>query len=144
MGVNDRLVIDSRTEEIARARDWLVKQTVRAKFSRETIGDLKLALTEAISNVVCHSYDSEPGHQIILSLIVDDEALTLTIRDFGRPFDASHYQPPNLNELHEGGYGIFLMQSLMDRVDYDTSSGVGATLTLVKRRDRNSSTGSSQ
>ncbi len=141
MDVNDRLVIDSRTEEIARARDWLTKQAIQAKFSRETIGDLKLALTEAISNVVCHSYDNEPGHQIILSLIVDDEVLTLAIRDFGRPFDVSRYQPPDLNELHEGGYGIFLIQSLMDQVDYDTSSGAGATLTLVKRRDKNPSTG---
>ena len=141
MDVNDRLVIDSRTEEIARARDWLTKQAIQAKFSRETIGDLKLALTEAISNVVCHSYDNEPGHQIILSLIVDDEVLTLASRDFGRPFDVSRYQPPDLNELHEGGYGIFLIQSLMDQVDYDTSSGAGATLTLVKRRDKNPSTG---
>lgn len=141
MSVNDRLVIDSRTEEIVRARDWLAEQAIRAKFSRETVGDLKLALTEAVSNVVCHSYDSEPGHQIILSLSVDDEALILTIRDFGRPFDVSLYQPPDLNKLHEGGYGVFLIHSLMDQVDYDTSSGAGATLTLVKRRDKNPSTG---
>jgi len=136
MNIDNRLVIDSRLEEIARARDWLAERVSQAMLSRETVGDLKLALTEALSNVICHSYDSEPGHQIILSLFVDDKALTLTIRDFGRPFDASLYQMPDLDKLQEGGYGVFLIQSLMDQVRYDTSSGVGTTLTLVKQRDR--------
>lgn len=144
MSVSDRLVIDSRFEEIARARAWLAERAYRAGFSHRAVGDLKLALTEAASNVVLHSYDGEPGHQVILSLSVDDEALTLTIRDFGRPFDASQYQAPDLNELQEGGYGVFLIQSLMDQVHYDTSSGTGTTLTLTKRRDPGPLTGPSQ
>lgn len=136
MSVKDRLVIDSRLEAAAQAREWIAERAKQARLSRETVGDLKLALTEAITNIVRHSYDGEPGHQIILSWAVDDETLTLTIRDFGRPFDASNYQSPDLSELQTGGYGIFLIQSLMDEVRYDTSSGAGATLTLVKQRDR--------
>ena len=136
MSVKDRLVIDSRLEAAAQAREWIAERAKQARLSRETVSDLKLALTEAITNVVRHSYDDEPGHQIILSWAVDDETLTLTIRDFGRPFDASNYQSPDLSELQTGGYGIFLIQSLMDEVRYDTSSGLGTTLTLVKQRDR--------
>lgn len=136
MSVKDRLVIDSRLEAAAQARQWVAERAKQARLSCETVGDLKLALTEVITNIVRHSYDGEPGHQIILSWAVDDETLILTIRDFGRPFDASHYQSPDLSELQTGGYGIFLIQSLMDEVRYDTSSGLGTTLTLVKQRNR--------
>ena len=123
MSAKDRLVIDSRLEAVSQAREWVVERAKQARLSRETIGDLKLVLTEAVTNVVRHSYDGEPGHQIILSWAVDDETLTLTIRDFGRPFDPSRYQPPDLSELQTGGYGIFLIQSLMDEVRYDTLGG---------------------
>ncbi len=142
MSMEDRLVIDSRLEAVAEARDWLAERASRAGFSSQTVSDLKLALTEAVSNVVRHAYGGEPGHQIVLSLAMDDEALTLTIRDFGRPFDPGRYREPDLSEPQEGGYGVFLMHNLMDEVRYDTSSGVGTTLTLVKRRGDNPSTGS--
>lgn len=142
MNAEDRLIIDSQPEALAEARDWLADRASRAGFPPDTVTDLKLALTEAVSNVMLHAYGGEPGHQIILSLVTDDQALTLTIRDFGRPFDASHYQTPDLSEPQEGGYGIFLIHSLMDEVRYDTSSGAGTTLTLVKGRANNPSTGS--
>lgn len=144
MGAKDRLVVDSRLEALSQAREWVAERARQARLSRETIGDLKLVLTEAVTNVVRYSYDGEPGHQIILSWTVDDETLTLTIRDFGRPFDASSYQSPDLGELQTGGYGVFLIRNLMDEVRYDTSSGVGTTLTLVKRRDQDALAGSGQ
>jgi len=134
MDVKDQLVIDSRLDAVAEAREWLVSRTVQAGVSTKTINDLKLVLTEALSNVVRHAYDDEPGHPIELSLVVDAGALTLTIHDYGRPFDADSYQAPDLSDPQEGGYGVFLMHNLMDQVHYDVSSGTGTTLTLVKRR----------
>lgn len=133
MNVEDRLVIDSRLEAVAQARDWLAERASQAGFPPSMINDLKLAFTEAATNVVRHAYGGQPGHEIILSLATDDEALTLTIRDFGRQFDTDRYQEPNLSEPQEGGYGVFLMHNLMDEVRYDTPEE-GTTLTLVKRR----------
>jgi serine/threonine-protein kinase RsbW len=136
MDVKDRLVIDSRFEAVSQARDWLAKRAVRAGFPSGSVNDLKLALTEAVTNIVRYAYDGEPGHEIILSLLIDDDALTVVIRDFGRPFDGSNHQAPNLNasDPQENGYGIFLIKRLMDEVHYDASSGTGTTLTLVKQR----------
>ena len=136
MDIKDRLVIDSRFDAVGQARDWLAQQATRAGFPSGDVNDLKLALTEAVTNIVRYAYDGEPDHQIILSLSIDDDALMVAIRDFGRPFDGSNHQAPNLDasDPQENGYGIFLIKSLMDEVYYDTSSGTGTTLTLVKRR----------
>ena len=112
----------------------LAKLTSQVGFPPKTVSDLKLVLTEAIGNVVHYAYNGEPGHQIILSLSTDDEALTLTIHDFGHPPDTDRYQTPDLNELREGGYAAFLIHSLMDEVRCDASPETGTTLTLVKRR----------
>ena len=135
MDVKDQLVIDSRLEALAEARDWLAGRSAQAGVPTGTINDLKLVLTEAVSNVVRHAYDGEPGHPIEMSLVVDADALTLTIRDFGRPFNLGSYRAPDLGDPQEGGYGVFLMHALMDQVHYDTSSEMGTTLTLVKRRE---------
>jgi serine/threonine-protein kinase RsbW len=145
MNTENRLVIDSRPEAVAEARAWLAERARQAGFSPNAIGDLKLAVTEAVTNVVYHAYGGEPGHEIILSLNVDEEALTLTVRDLAhRQFDGD-YPTPDLNgELPEGGYGVFLIHKTMDEVHYDTSSEVGTTLTMVKRRGRAPATGSGQ
>ena len=134
MNAESQLIIDSRREAIAQARDWLAELTSQAGFSPQTISDLKLVLAEALGNVIHYAYDGEPGHQIILSLSTDDEGLTLTIHDFGHPPDASRYQTPDLSELREGGYDAFLIHSLMDKVCYDASPEKGTTLTLIKWR----------
>jgi serine/threonine-protein kinase RsbW len=134
MNLKNQLTIDSRLEEAAQACDWLADLASQAGFTPTIIGDLKLVLTEAIGNVVYYSYDGEPGHPITLSLSMDEEALTLTIRDFGHPPDVSRYHTPDLSELREGNYDAFLIHSLMDEVRYDASPETGATLTLVKYR----------
>ena len=134
MNTKDQLTVDSRLEEVPRACDWLTRLAGRAGFASKAIGDLQLVLTEAIGNVVHHSYDGEPGHPIVLSLSTDEKALTLTVRDFGHPPDLSRYQLPALSELSEGNYKAFLIHSLTDEVRYDISSEGAAILTLVKRR----------
>jgi anti-sigma regulatory factor (Ser/Thr protein kinase) len=82
MNAEDRLIIDSQPEALAEARDWLTDRASRAGLPPDTVSDLKLAPTEAVSHVMLHTYGGEPRHQIILSLVTDHEALTLTICDF--------------------------------------------------------------
>jgi anti-sigma regulatory factor (Ser/Thr protein kinase) len=138
MDAENRLVIDSRLEAVAEARAWVAERASQAGFPSDAIGDLELAVTEAVANVVCHAYGGEPGHEIILSLDVDEEALTLTIRDFARrQFDGNCPTPVLNGELMECGYGVLLIRETMDEVCYDTSAEIGTTLTLVKRRGDN-------
>ena len=128
------MLIDSRVEEVARARKWLSDHAAAEGFSDGDVRKLGLVLSEACVNVIEHAYRGEAGNPIRLQLFIDNEALRLTIRDFGVRFDLEGYEPPDLSEPHEGGYGVFIMRSIMDEVEYDTSGPKGTALTLVKRR----------
>jgi anti-sigma regulatory factor (Ser/Thr protein kinase) len=130
--IESQLIIESKLENVSEVRRWLEGLTAQAGFNEEDIGSLKLVVSEACSNIIRHAYKGEDGHDIVISACIDDEKLALNIRDFGTKIDLSKYEKPSLGEPQEGGYGIFLMHTLMDSVEYDTSAEVGTTLRLVK------------
>jgi len=129
------LVIDSQVDELARARGWLTEHAHAAAIEERMLQEMNLVLSEACANVIRHAYKGQAGQPIELHITIDDEKVVLQIRDQGIPFDAGAYHPPDLDEPHEGGYGVFIIQSLMDEVNYDTSTGVGTTLRMVKYRN---------
>jgi len=132
--VQAELVIQSSPAELRRARGWLSDQALAAGFSDREVHDLALVVSEACANVIEHAYHGEPDHPINLKLNVDDDRLVLLVRDFGAPFHQASYRPPDLDEPQEGGYGVFIIRTLMDEVDYDVSEPPGTTLRLVKNR----------
>jgi serine/threonine-protein kinase RsbW len=134
MEVESNLRVESRVEEIAGVRSWLREQARASGFSESEAADLGLAVSEACANVIQHAYGGQPGHPIDLRLNIDETKLVLSIRDMGAPFDVNAYTPPDLSQPQEGGYGVFIMRSMVDEVDYDTSGQHGTILTLVKYR----------
>ncbi len=128
----DDLSIPSQLAELARARAWVGDHARAAGMPEQAVNELRLAVSEAVANVIEHGYRGEPNHAIDLHLDVDDTRLVLTIHDDGEPFELEAYHPPDLDEPHEGGYGVFLIRSLMDEVHYETPASGGTTLTLVK------------
>ncbi len=134
MALEVDLALDSRVSEIARARRWVSEHAQAAGFSEADVRNLGLAVSEACANVIRHAYHGQPGRPIGLRLRVDETRLALWIRDQGTKFDPHAYQAPDLDQPHEGGYGVFIIRSLMDEVDYDTSARQGTTLRLVKYR----------
>jgi serine/threonine-protein kinase RsbW len=135
MGIQADLVIASRIEELARARRWAGEYAAAGGFPSKDVHDLGLVVSEACANVIKHAYRGEPNHTIELHLAIDETRLVLSIRDQGEKFDLDGYQPPDLTEPHEGGYGVFIIRSLMDEVTYETAGEQGTTLTLVKYRE---------
>ena len=128
------LVIKSRPDQIARVRNWVAEKAQAAGFSTEDVFALKLAVSETCTNVIRHAYEGAADKDIVLSIGIEGDTLSLTIQDFGKKFDLSRYKSPDLDEPAEGGYGVYLIRELMDEVEYDTSSPQGTVLRMVKRK----------
>ena len=133
-GKEDTLVIKSRTDQVATVRNWVAEKAQAAGFSTEDIFALKLAVSETCTNVIRHAYEGADDKDIIVSVGIEGDTLSLTVRDFGKKFDLSGYQPPDLDKPSEGGYGIYLTRELMDEVEYDSSPPEGTVLRMVKRK----------
>ena len=136
MSVSDRLTLPSRTTAIDDARRWASGHLERAGASAEAVWAVELVLTEALSNIVRHAYGGDEGQVIELELDLDDERVELVIVHFGEPFDPSTYSPPDLDAVPTGGYGVLLINELMDEVRRETTADRGTRVTLVKRRWR--------
>ena len=90
------------------------------------------AFGEAFNNIAIHGYaDRTPG-SIDLEISWNTEAIVIQMTDTGLSFDPATIEPPELDELPEGGMGLFIMRSFMDEVDYQ--AGPPNVLRLIKRR----------
>lgn len=95
-----------------------------------TVYNLQLAVQEVCANVVDHAYDGQPAGRIHLTLRLLARPLRLRVEvaDTGRAFDPAELTEPDLDQPQEGGYGLFLVRSLVDGLVYEQTAGVNRWL----------------
>jgi len=128
-----RLRVPARAEYIALARLALSGLADIIALSDEVLADLKLALTEAVSNSVRHAHADGRGFVSIVYEL-SGSALAVEVVDDGKGFDPE--RPPALEgeELTEGGLGIAIIRTIADEFELHSSPGVrGSRLRFVKR-----------
>jgi len=103
---------------------------------------VQMAVDEACSNIIEHGYGGEGKGDIWLQLHQLANGIKVIIQDQGRPFDPQAVPSPDIHapieERPEGGLGLFLIDQLMDEVNFEFAGGEKAdtnTLTLVKWDD---------
>ena len=97
---------------------------------------IETAIVEGCTNVVEHAYRFEPDKKIEVDIELKPNQLIFTIIDEGHRFDPSQakpfqFDPDDLDNLPEGGMGIFIFNTIMDEVQYVTRAGKNH-LKLVK------------
>ncbi len=128
-----RLRIPARAEYVALARLALSGLADIASLSDDVVADLKLALTEAVSNSVRHAYAGGAGF-VSVAYELTPHALGIEVVDDGAGFDPA--RPPALEgeELTEGGLGIAIIRTIADELEIRSQPGVrGSHLRFVKR-----------
>jgi len=85
--------------------------------------ELMLAVDEASANVIKHSYQGDSGQRLTVTARSVEDGVEVEIQDNGAPFNPIDQPIPPPDELRVGGRGMFLMQSVMDEVDYERRDG---------------------
>lgn len=120
------LELPSSSEYVLLARLVVSCTGQLAGFEPEEVYDLKLAVTEAVTNVVRHaSVDS-----FRVEYRVAPGAVEITVFDRGGGFDAASELEAKPGE--HGGFGLAVIQSLVDEVVLD-STGEGTRLKMIQR-----------
>jgi serine/threonine-protein kinase RsbW len=128
-----RLTIPAKAEYITLVRLALSGLSQLRPLDDETLGDLKLAVTEACSNSVRHAYrDGREGAvQVVYELYPD--RLVVEVCDDGEGFTAADRAPFADGSLNEGGLGIAIIRELADELEFGPrTSGKGSRLRFVK------------
>jgi len=97
------------------ARDFLI---FSGKADYIMIDDMEVAIGEAITNVVNHTYQRDETQIISVYMKIEDGFFEVGIRDFGpkNMIDFENYSPPP--PTSESGRGVVLINSLVDEVKY--------------------------
>jgi serine/threonine-protein kinase RsbW len=128
-----RLRIPARAEYIALARLALSGLAEIVSVPEELLADLKLALTEAVSNSVRHAY-AEDGGFVSVAYELRQGALAIEVVDDGAGFDPERPPPLEGEELTEGGLGIAIIRTIADEFEIHSQPGTrGSRLRFVKR-----------
>jgi serine/threonine-protein kinase RsbW len=131
-----RLNVPARAEYIALSRLALSGLADIVGLSEEQLADLKLALTEAVSNSVRHAYADGAGFVSVAYELTGD-ALAVEVVDDGNGFDPERPAPIEGEELTEGGLGIAIIRTIADEFELQSRPGVrGSRLRFVKRLRR--------
>jgi len=97
-----------------------------------------LAVEEALTNVIRHSYGGACDKRIVLQLNrteCGDEkkaAMEVVIRDFGRVVAPESIKGRDLSEVRCGGMGVHIIHSLMDAIEFCPGDDCGMILRMVK------------
>jgi anti-sigma regulatory factor (Ser/Thr protein kinase) len=127
------LSIPSNPAGFREIRAWLADVARSRGFDERQALDLALAVNEACANIHRHAYAGRRDGTIEFRLEMQGETLRIRIRDFGSRFHPGEYRTPDPDELSESGYGLFLIHSLMDEVEY-VRKKAGTELRLAKHR----------
>ena len=72
----------ARPEGVGVVRQALAGMADALDFDAAVLADMKMAVTEACTNVVVHAYDEDAG-MLEVEMLADEDGLTIVVRDHG-------------------------------------------------------------
>ncbi len=104
-------------------------------FSDDRIEDLKTAVEEACINAIEHGNQQNANVKVLVELIADDSKLQVDIHDQGKGIRGT-VEKPDIDakiarKQSARGWGLFLIQSLMDEVEFDWNPETGNVTRMV-------------
>lgn len=120
------LVDESIATILEQANDLLESEMV--------IHNIQLAAHEVYTNIVRHAYSQQSQGRIEVTFILQTSPrrFIANFQDNGLAFNPAAVPKPNLKQLQEGGFGLFIIRKLMDEVSYCSNSG-GNCWQLIKK-----------
>jgi serine/threonine-protein kinase RsbW len=127
------LRIPARAEYITLCRLALTGLAQLREIGDDVMADLKLALTEAVSNSVRHAYGPAADGHVAVTYELHADRLGIEIVDDGAGFDPDESPSFDGGELSEGGLGIAIIKTIADELEIDSKPGRrGSRLRFVK------------
>ncbi len=128
------LEIPGTSRSLALVRRLLDSCTRHQKLRPQVLSDVKLAVSEACTNVIRHAFRFDPTRRFGLSIQVSDRYFLVQLQYEDAQFNPGAIPLPDLNNLREGGLGVYIMRRIMDAVEYATDPPTRTvTVRMLKR-----------
>ena len=135
MRENFKLIVPGKPEYVGAVRLAISLVASNAGFDIEAIEDIKVAVSEACTNIVrhgCTEFNDGEHIEYNVDCEIEKDKLSIIIDDNGVGYDLNKYKEPKIPAETAGGLGIFIIRALMDEVEVESEEGIGTHIRMVK------------
>ncbi|MEA3297721.1 MAG: ATP-binding protein [candidate division Zixibacteria bacterium] len=132
--ITDNTITIPSDQEFLPDVDVYIEGTLRGYGADEsTIADIAISVSELVNNAIAYGNRDSRDNPVKISIATTNNTVEISISDRGQGFDPNKIENPIADEnlLKVVGRGIFIVRSLMDKVDFD-STDKGTTVTITK------------
>ena len=122
-----RLTMPARPEGVAVVRQALAGMADALDFDAAVLADMKMAVSEACTNVVVHAYDHAEG-VLEVEMAADEAGLIIRVRDEG---SGIHPGAERTREAPALGLGLPLIAALSDAFELRGAAGRGTEVQMT-------------
>lgn len=130
------LEFPSRSTNEAFARSAVACFAAQMDPTLEELGDIRTAVSEAVTNCIVHAYPNEIGSITLRCRILKDNVLDIVIKDKGVGIaDVEQARRPSFTTggAERSGMGFTIMESFMDKLTVRSVPGKGTSVTMKKK-----------
>jgi len=129
-----QIYLYSLSENVAIARVTAAAFAAQIDFTLNEIEEIRVAVSEAVSNAVIHGYENKIG-QIELVMKLYEDKLEFIITDHGKGIEdiALARQPSYSSDPERMGLGFVFMESFMDELEVISEVNNGTTVRMAKK-----------
>ena len=105
----------------------------------EELGDIRTAVSEAVTNCIVHAYPNELGVITLRCRILKDHVLDIVVKDKGVGIgDLQQARQPMFTTggMDRSGMGFTIMESFMTSLDITSQPGKGTTVHMRRKLAR--------
>ena len=131
-----KLLFPSKSVNEAFARTAAAAFAAQLDPTMEELGDIKTAVSEAVTNAIVHAYPDSIGEISVRMRILEGQILEISVRDWGCGIENVEQarKPLYTTGGHErSGMGFTIMESFMDKLQVRSTPGRGTTVTMKRQ-----------
>jgi serine/threonine-protein kinase RsbW len=133
-GYCGQIVIPSSLDYLPKVDEYVERKLRKMGVDKDKLADIAISVTEAVTNAVMHGNKNDLKKKVAINLKADSSCVEIAVEDQGNGFDPEAVQSPTKEEniLKPVGRGIFILKSLMDKVDFITAPQKGTIVKMTK------------
>ncbi len=133
---NVRIEFLSRSSNESFARTAVACIAAQLDPTLEELGDIKTAVSEAVTNCIVHAYPESLGKIMVRARLFDDNSIEVTVRDWGcgiPDIDKARTPMYSTGGDDRSGMGFTIMESFMDKLQVRSKEGRGTTVIMRRK-----------
>ncbi len=130
----NKISVPSSLDYLRDVDEFVEGKLKKLGLDQSQLADVAISVTEAVTNAIVHGNKNDRGKKVKIDLKIEKLKIVITVEDQGDGFDPESLSSPveGENILKKVGRGVFILKSLMDKVNFIFQPEGGTIVKMVK------------